>query len=690
VDNLIFHENETLEVHFDMREGEQDDEGEDCEPCFWLRAPEAEFQKISSITDTEDVSYVSSPYLPQCLRGFGPDTNDNTNRAHESAAGASGLKDELDENVILKQLNIIVGEWIPFGANQIVALNEKLGSTDRCQGGLFTGELDNDPTATSFQVPPGLTNVAVLDFNEIRFLNIEAQINFAEDEGIIQVEEFGMHFGVEGKVLYGMKMNAIQDRKADDMCIDLLARVLVDVHLDSSRITKDLISAYQTTLLETAFMNDAANRDKFNLLIADAIMPKLEASQYLDGEDNENELKQVLGDTQGAYNLTPDDVLITGRNGMLIAGPNSKRNEPLLVLYVQLHSRNMFMRVFFTRTFVLGDELRKIRDMIGNAHTDPTTVDAVRDRLSTAARDIILMTETMGYMGDSLDPAILQPIPPPDDLGGKELHRILNNDYMIHNLQKRVRDLRKNIAGCLKELQNLGTMTEVINTKQLEDVYKGVEKNTKALVDAAAANERAAASLEIMQIVFAASMAFDIVDKVTGLDLNIEFADWQLWICLNIAEPPGRWFIVNVSWCFFMCFMLKKFMSRLAESQLNFLTFEVVFNTRIDSLSLKGYLDTKDLEVSDGQLSDSGVLKSAIWDEDDEVIWEGAAPHIEMSYDATNGFLLVVAFSVDRKLTTKTEVELQVIFMSELAKHNVVDWDVIDQFERENIWEAQE
>ena len=85
--------------------------------------------------------------------------------------------------------------------------------------------------------------------------------------------------------------------------------------------------------------------------------------------------------------------------------------------------------------------------------------------------------------------------------------------------------------GCLKELQNLGTMTEVINTRQLEDVYKGVEKNTKALVDAAASTERAAASLEVMQRVFAASMAFDLIDKVTGLDLNIEFAGWQLWIC---------------------------------------------------------------------------------------------------------------------------------------------------------------
>ena len=139
-----------------------------------------------------------------------------------------------------------------------------------------------------------------------------------------------------------------------------------------------------------------------------------------------------------------------------------------------------------------------------------------------------------------------------------------------------------------------------------------------------------------------------------------------------------------------MCLMLKKFMGRLAESQLNFLTFEVVFNTRIDSLALKNYLDTKELEVSDGQLTASGTTKSAIWDEDDEVIWEGAAPHIEMRYDATNGFLLVAAFTVDRKLTTKTETELQIIFMSELAKHGAVDWDCIDQFERESTWEAQD
>ena len=53
-------------------------------------------------------------------------------------------------------------------------------------------------------------------------------------QGIIQVENFGMHYGVDGKVVYGMYIEAIQDRKGDDICIDMLSRLLVDVHLDRS------------------------------------------------------------------------------------------------------------------------------------------------------------------------------------------------------------------------------------------------------------------------------------------------------------------------------------------------------------------------------------------------------------------------------------------------------------------------
>ena len=69
-------------------------------------------------------------------------------------------------------------------------------------------------------------------------------------------------------------------------------------------------------------------RDKFNLIIAEHIEPKMEASRYMDREENENELKQVLGDTDCAYNLSPEDLLIRGKSGMLVVGPNARKVIP--------------------------------------------------------------------------------------------------------------------------------------------------------------------------------------------------------------------------------------------------------------------------------------------------------------------------------------------------------------------------
>ena len=68
--------------------------------------------------------------------------------------------------------------------------------------------------------------------------------------------------------------------------------------------------------------------------------------------------------------------------------------------------------------------------------------------------------------------------------------------------------MEKLVHGASHELNNLQQMTDVINTKQLEDVFKSVEANTKYLVDASAANERASASLEVMQVILAGSFAY--------------------------------------------------------------------------------------------------------------------------------------------------------------------------------------
>ena len=46
--------------------------------------------------------------------------------------------------------------------------------------------------------------------------------------------------------------------------------------------------------------------------------------------------------------------------------------------------------------------------------------------------------------------------------------------------------------------------------------------------------------------------------------------------------------------------------------------------------------------------------KSAIWEEEDDEIWEGAPPRLEIAYDAKNGYLLTAQFTVDRKESEKS------------------------------------
>ncbi|KAG7376058.1 Lysine-specific demethylase 4B, partial [Phytophthora pseudosyringae] len=93
--------------------------------------------RYSGVTETEDVSYVSSPFVPQCVRSLEAyqQLSSNAHRALEAASGQSNIRDTLSEAIVLANPVCLVGEWIPFGSNQIVALNERLGSMDRCQGG---------------------------------------------------------------------------------------------------------------------------------------------------------------------------------------------------------------------------------------------------------------------------------------------------------------------------------------------------------------------------------------------------------------------------------------------------------------------------------------------------------------------------------------------------------------------------
>ncbi|GLD95232.1 hypothetical protein PINS_up003874 [Pythium insidiosum] len=519
------------------------------------------------------------------------------------------------ESIILSNVRALVGEWMPFGANQIAALNERLGAMERCQGGLFSSKIDEHPTQTHFEVPAGLTQVKILDFDSINFINFEAEINFPEDDGVIQVENFGMHLNVSGALLYGVKIDAIMNRGEQDIPLDLLARLLVDVHQDSSEIIRDLLSRYQLSVLDMLFMGKAKQRNKYNFIMSGSITPKLAAFKYLDKGDRENELKQVLGEIYACYDITRDDVLFLGREGCLFAGPSAEKYEALLTTFMGLNSRELFIRSFFVRTFVLDDTLNELRKKIRDYKKFPGVLGSVKESLSEAARNIILLIESLQYLLESVEDLELPPVPM--DLAGSKIYKCLTLMERKNSILLRCKDSIKLIERLRTQLDTLITKFDSISRLQLASVAHDVDLNVKHMVNSLGTRQRISMSVEVIRVIFAGTLSFEVIDRLSGSTFNVPVPKWYLdWIKKPIVDTPMLFFVLNLVWFALVWLSAQAWRTRAASRFEASIVLRALVNKRINLSALRAMLKKRDLQLVGHELEVStSVRQLYMWTE---------------------------------------------------------------------------
>lgn len=662
------------------------------------------YSKTSAITESEDVSYVSSPFLPRCLRSNGYyqiEERDNRHRAGECAAGVSSISTKTSEAVTLGDVHAIVGEWVPFGSNQIVALNERIGALDRCQGGILTSVVDQAPTDTRFRVPLGQTQVRILDFDFVRFINFEAESHFPETLGIVQVESFGMHLNADGSLIYGMKVEAIMNRTRDDVSIDHLARLLVDVHQDSSLLVNDLLSRYQVSLLEMLYLGDSFHRNKFNCVMAKQIRPKLPGREYVDNPLYANELAQVLGDVYVSHDISPEDVLVVGRGGCLFAGPNIFKYESICTAYVALVSRDIFIKNFFARTFVLDATLKDIRRLIHRVHTEPATALKVREQLAVVSKDTILLAETLEYLLDSLEDIQLTLDPnlsaksdsdavagcehddDDDDDDGEataqeQLLRVLSLQSIKTQITMRCHDSIKLMENTMLQLEQLQMIAESAATKQLEVACQRVNLNTQGLMKGAAHQERSLLTLQALQYIVAGLFVFDVIDRLTGGTWNIHIPKWATNILIKpMLSRPFLWWGINMLVYGLFFWLMHEISRKLSSRWLGWSTVRVVVNRRISQQHLTRWLAQRKIKRS-GTVQVGGTrggatsrFRAFVWEETDASIWGGITPRVELVYDEKHSFLLFAALRFDTKGSRMLEAECSEIFHELFTKHKI-------------------
>jgi hypothetical protein len=76
------------------------------------------------------------------------------------------------------------------------AIDSRWPNLLEAQGGYFSEYIDVEPDQEKLETDAGLTNVRILEFDLLNYVNFEADIHFAEDEGIVQVENFSFYHAI--------------------------------------------------------------------------------------------------------------------------------------------------------------------------------------------------------------------------------------------------------------------------------------------------------------------------------------------------------------------------------------------------------------------------------------------------------------------------------------------------------------
>ena len=657
--------------------------------------------RVSDVLECEDVNYVCSPFVPACVRpanaaGLLQPCSDNSDRAHLANTGVAADIDGGNEVVTLSGVTIIIGEWIPFGSNQIVAMNNRLGSQERCQGGFLTALMDDDSEGrkdmTFAQEGESLTRVQLLDFTLQEYINFEAELHYPEDEGIVQIEHVGVSVNSGGSVNYGCFLHSVNDRiDGHDISLDLLARVLADLKQDTSQLIDDLISAYQRDLLHLVYgsidesaedSQSSINRFKYVVLVCDSITPAGEAESYMDKEAKENELKQVVGDTLAAFDIGADGVLILGASGLLFSlgrsgAPHRLEIERILTLHLRLAALSVFVRNFFTRTFALDAEIKAIQEMIAQFDTDPTYMIKIRTRLTRAGETITSLEEVRGYMHEMIS-EVLVPISPDSAVPAMLFDR-LRIAHSHATVKLRIEDLQKNVEAAASSVEGLRKQCAVISEKQLFKFQETMQSANKNLVSVFRSNEKAGTAQNVMEVITMGTLAFAILDRVTGgwSMIGEGGTSWGRAMLSPMVETvPMFWFCVNMGAWLVMGMALYRYMQRLGDMADDVLLMQLKpLNLRLRSIDrLRSYLDTKTIITESLELAGQVHKRTLTWEVDpgDEALarrWSGSPPKITLQCDEANEFLLGAT------LEFKEKTRLVRTLSSAAAQHGQVGAD---------------
>ncbi len=657
------------------------------------------YEKKSTVTEAEDVSYFCMPYFPKKLTHFDyehPEKNIKRLEAYLKKNPQGNIKDNLEKLSYFSEVRVLIGEWLPLNYNQLAALNSKLSHEDSFKHSKFTQKVDFFPDEIMVKVPKALTSVSLRDYHLTSYLDFEAASYLPEAPSIVQVEEFAVHVNYTGQARYGLELlaaNQIHDKKIP---LDFLPRILLDIQESSIKIMDTLLTNYQNQLMDVVYNNNAHCRNNYFFVIADGIKfidkkknlsldtHKLTFQEVEDQNDKErhkmlekilessslqNEVKQITKTIDKTYIFQDGSALIIGSAGSILLTQFLEKYEIFVTDFLFIMGTELFLDNLFTRLFLANDDLHRIQELIKECEVNPGKIGDLQKEISSVSNDCILLKEVRDYLEGSLQ-TFCRNITNRDQ-STKNNYEKFELNKRIKILSLRIKELENTIKGTQEHLRGIAEITKVLNEKQFRRMQESLSRNTKSLEEVTKTSERSNMSLFILEIIMAGSLAFSIMNQLTGewsISEELEFKN----SLQKVFDTPGAWLGVSLLMWLFVAFLLLLLLHWIKKINSQVLTIKFVFYRPCNIEKLESYLAQKTkVSFECEKFSDCSQIV-AFWQEKKVAHWHGCSPKIEISYDKTNSLLLSAGVEIGRPSVGLNEKEMEDIFLKDFQKHGII------------------
>jgi Mg2+ and Co2+ transporter CorA len=362
---------------------------------------------------------------------------------------------------------VTLAEWIPFGTNNLILLEEKLEAHDKWGECMLTAFIDDDPETATVELDEPETKVTPVSGKDGQWVAFHAEVNYKSTGGEHQVEQFTTRVGERGVVTCDLELvetNGNSERHS----LDDLAKVLADLVEDTSSLMNTLLNNFQRRLLDLVYCDQASQRDKYVLILADELIPERDVETYLDDPAYRAELQQIVGRPFQTDALTLEDgsKLIAGTDGAIFISKNAETYRRVLELYCFAESVQSFLTNTFSRMWMTWDRLSKVKEMIRTEGIG--SIMEIQDVISELSGDISMFDTILAYVkraaakGDEVLPSMRNESLPEEE----DLMNALRLGDEVTKIRNRVNDANLIVEGLEKEIQAVKELAQTLGEKE--------------------------------------------------------------------------------------------------------------------------------------------------------------------------------------------------------------------------------